>query len=126
MSMDEVQPTGTYKNCIQIYKLKLSAKQAQTDPVLEICILHDFGVIYDLKWCPYGAYEEVSIHFLIYNVFLFKCDFHKSANSELPKLGILTIACGDETIRTMVVPHPEVIRTKLNITNNKTIYRKFR
>ncbi|KAG1461298.1 hypothetical protein G6F46_004108 [Rhizopus delemar] len=103
MSMDEVQPTGTYKNCIQIYKLKLSAKQAQTDPVLEICILHDFGVIYDLKWCPYGAYEE-------------------SANSELPKLGILTIACGDETIRTMVVPHPEVIRTKLNITNNKTIY----
>lgn len=59
MSLDEVQPTGTYHNCIQIWKMKLSAKQTQEDPIMDICILHDFGVIYDLKWCPYGAYEEV-------------------------------------------------------------------
>ncbi|CAO3698895.1 unnamed protein product [Rhizopus stolonifer] len=102
MSLDEVQPTGTYHNCIQIWKMKLSAKQVQEDPIMDICILHDFGVIYDLKWCPYGAYEEES-------------------EQGLPKLGILTVACGDSTIRTFIVPHPDAIRSDLNV-DTRTLY----
>lgn len=25
---------------------------------LEVCILHEFGCVYDIKWCPYGGYES--------------------------------------------------------------------
>lgn len=56
--LDEILATGSYKNAIQIWKLKLSTKQPSEDPILDLCLLHDFGVIHDLKWCPYGAYEE--------------------------------------------------------------------
>lgn len=56
--LDEMQATGEYKNAIQIWKLKLSTKQPAEDPILDLCLLHDFGVIHDLKWCPYGAYED--------------------------------------------------------------------
>ncbi|KAI9253231.1 hypothetical protein BY458DRAFT_443350 [Sporodiniella umbellata] len=61
MGLDEIQPEGEYQNCIQLWKLRLSARQKQEDPVLALCILHDFGVVYDLKWCPYGTYEEVNL-----------------------------------------------------------------
>lgn len=56
--LDELQPTGSYKNAVQIWKLKLSSKRPSEDPVLDMCLLHDFGVIHDLKWCPYGVYED--------------------------------------------------------------------
>lgn len=56
--LDEIQQTGEYKNAIQIWRLKLSSKQPLEDPNLDLCLLHDFGVIHDLKWCPYGAYED--------------------------------------------------------------------
>lgn len=57
----EVQPRGSYKNCIQLWRLELTVQGEQAvDPVLDVCILHDFGIVRDLKWCPYGAYEEVS------------------------------------------------------------------
>ncbi|KAJ3092969.1 hypothetical protein HK102_013759 [Quaeritorhiza haematococci] len=32
--------------------------QHQNMPMLELCILHDFGCVHDLKWCPYGGYED--------------------------------------------------------------------
>lgn len=62
INIGSIQPTGSYKNAIQIWKLKLSVQPPQEDAVLDMCILHDFGVVYDLKWCPYGTYEtEVKI-----------------------------------------------------------------
>ncbi|KAI7882810.1 uncharacterized protein EV154DRAFT_428336, partial [Mucor mucedo] len=57
IGIGDIQPTGTYKNAIQIWKLSLSVHE-QVDPVLDMCLLHDFGVIFDLKWCPYGTYQE--------------------------------------------------------------------
>ena len=59
IGLNEEQPTVTYKNCVQLWKLKLSVKQEPEEPLLDVCILHDFGAVYDLKWCPYGVYEEV-------------------------------------------------------------------
>lgn len=96
VGMNDLQPTGSYKNCIQIWKLKLSTK-TQEDPLLDLCILHDYGVVFDLKWCPYGAYEEE------------KSDA-AGAPTTLPKLGILSFSCGDGTLRTIVVPHPASVR----------------
>lgn len=52
-------PTGTYKNAIQIWKLHLSVNDDPVEPRLDLCLLHDFGPVKSLDWCPYGAYEEV-------------------------------------------------------------------
>ncbi|KAL9545340.1 hypothetical protein MBANPS3_007189 [Mucor bainieri] len=90
--LDDIQATGEYKNSIQIWKLKLSTKQPSEDPLLDLCLLHDFGVIHDLKWCPYGAYEDGDV------------------NEGLPKLGVLALTCGDGTLRILVVPHPNAVR----------------
>lgn len=59
--MNEVQETGSYKNYIQIWKCKLSTKEEPEDPELVMCLFHSFGVIHDMKWCPYGAYQQVCI-----------------------------------------------------------------
>jgi WD40 repeat protein len=115
IGMEEYQPTGTYKNCIQIWKLRLSVQQTQEDPILDLCLLHDYGVIYDIKWCPYGTYEEEKDN--------------TAEEGSFPKLGILTFACGDGTIRTIVVPHPDAVRkhmipppTTRESPNNQTVY----
>lgn len=113
VGMEEFQPTGSYKNCIQIWKLKLSVTQTQEEPKLDLCLLHDYGVIYDMKWCPYGTYEE---------------EDHEQG---LAKLGILSFACGDGTIRTIVVPHPNSVRKQMLTTNNEeeeeeTVYLKIK
>jgi hypothetical protein len=60
--MNEVQETGSYKNYIQIWKCKLSTKEEPEDPELVMCLFHSFGVIHDMKWCPYGAYQQVCMH----------------------------------------------------------------
>lgn len=52
-------PTGTYKNAIQIWKLHLSVNDDPVEPKLDLCLLHDFGPVKSLDWCPYGAYEQV-------------------------------------------------------------------
>jgi hypothetical protein len=42
------------KGCIQIWKY------INDKPELDMCILHEFGVVYELKWMPYGGYESKS------------------------------------------------------------------
>lgn len=58
ITMDTIQPTGSYKNAIQIWKLKLSVERSSESAELDMCLLHDYGVVYDLKWCPYGTFES--------------------------------------------------------------------
>ncbi|KAJ8661026.1 hypothetical protein O0I10_003248 [Lichtheimia ornata] len=86
-------PTGTYKNAIQIWKLHLSVNDDPVEPRLDLCLLHDFGPVKSLDWCPYGAYEE-------------------ELEKDIPKLGILSIVCGDNTVRLIVVPHPNALRQR--------------
>ncbi|KAI7900967.1 uncharacterized protein BX663DRAFT_438154 [Cokeromyces recurvatus] len=63
IEMNQRQPTGAYKNCIQIWRMILSVEVPYEEPVLDLCLLHDYGVIFDLRWCPYGVYEDnVSIN----------------------------------------------------------------
>ncbi|KAI8377787.1 uncharacterized protein BYT42DRAFT_496756 [Radiomyces spectabilis] len=50
-----------YKNCVQIWRCQTSIHAEETDPVLDLCLLHDYGTVSQLKWCPYGVYEEVRL-----------------------------------------------------------------
>lgn len=43
--------------CIQLWKIPPSSGKNNV-PVLDLCILHDFGTVWDLCWCPYGGYES--------------------------------------------------------------------
>lgn len=42
-------------NAIQIWKCK--SLISKFTPVLDMCILHDFGVVVDFKWCPFSVYD---------------------------------------------------------------------
>ncbi|KAI8980348.1 hypothetical protein BDB01DRAFT_851955 [Pilobolus umbonatus] len=85
---------STSPNCIQIYKYDVLDDTTS----LYMCILHDQGDIFDLKWCPY-----------------FLSNKHKDV------LGILGVLSADGQIRFMVVPHPHELR-KLN--SRKPVYLK--
>jgi len=30
-------------------------------PFLDLVLLHDYGYVCDLKWCPYGGYEKETL-----------------------------------------------------------------
>ncbi|KAI7870192.1 WD40-repeat-containing domain protein [Spinellus fusiger] len=90
-TLNEIQ--SGYQNALQIWRYGQTTGLDTEKPSLAMCILHDYGVVYELKWCPYGAYEEVS-----------------SVQGTWPKLGILAAAFGDGTVRLLVVPHPKAIQ----------------
>lgn len=87
------------KNAIQIYQTT-SDTTPSNPPKLDLCILHDFGVIVDFKWCPYSVYDTTD------------------------KLGILAILFGNGQIKVLVVPHPQHIRNQEEISTDETLYRK--
>lgn len=50
-------------------------------------------------------------------------------NEGLPKLGVLAIVCGDGTLRTLVVPHPNAVRKHMcsdNVNPQATVYCKYK
>jgi hypothetical protein len=66
--VEEEEDDPNMKNCIQIWSIpncidekSVSSSVAEASNAqkaeLELCILHDFGCVYDVKWCPYGGYE---------------------------------------------------------------------
>ncbi|KAI8149831.1 hypothetical protein BJV82DRAFT_503387 [Fennellomyces sp. T-0311] len=57
----DFHPTGSYKNTIMIWRCECSVEKTAAEPVLDLCLLHDFGPIKEFKWCPYGTYEEVCL-----------------------------------------------------------------
>lgn len=84
------------RNAIQIWQYT-----DETAPKLSMCILHEFGIVIDFKWCPFSVYDEQD------------------------KLGILAVLFGDGDIRLFVVPHPQLVHHQENIDEQETIYRKF-
>jgi hypothetical protein len=65
-----------------------------------MCIFHDFGVVMDLKWCPFSVYEIKG------------------------KLGILAVLFSDGEVRLFVIPHPLYVREQESIPMDHTIYCK--
>ncbi|CEP10880.1 hypothetical protein [Parasitella parasitica] len=70
-------------NVIQIWKCRSCITKFK--PMLDMCILHDFGVVVDFKWCPYSVYD-------------------------VEKLGILAAMFNNGEIRLLVVPHPQHVK----------------
>ncbi|KAI8371724.1 uncharacterized protein BYT42DRAFT_501953, partial [Radiomyces spectabilis] len=59
--LHEKQEPGSYHNCIQIWRADLQLESERSAIMLDMCILHDFGVVQDLKWCLFGGYREVPL-----------------------------------------------------------------
>ncbi|KAI7892019.1 WD40-repeat-containing domain protein [Mucor mucedo] len=85
------------RNAIQIWQCT-SDTNSSLKPQLDMCILHDFGVVVDFKWCPSSVYDEAD------------------------KLGIMTVLFGDGQVRVFVVPHPNLVREQNNIPLEETVY----
>ncbi|ORY98787.1 hypothetical protein BCR43DRAFT_207271 [Syncephalastrum racemosum] len=101
----EIAVTATYKNCIQLWRLRLSSEEP-LENTLDVCILHEYGPVLGVDWCPYGAYEETS-----------------DDEKHLPKLGLLSAIFGDGSVRIMTIPHPKALRRRMEIQDpNETIY----
>lgn len=86
-------------NAIQIWHCT-SDTNASLKPKLDMCILHDFGVVMDFKWCPLSVYDEKG------------------------KLGIIAVLFSDGEVRVFVVPHPKLVREQENISLEETLYSK--
>ncbi|EPB83806.1 hypothetical protein HMPREF1544_09439 [Mucor circinelloides 1006PhL] len=84
-------------NAIQIWKCK--SLISKFTPVLDMCILHDYGVVVDFKWCPFSVYDT-------------------------KKLGILAVMFSNGIIRLFVVPHPQNMRKKGKSSQRDTVYIK--
>ncbi|KAI8332065.1 hypothetical protein BC941DRAFT_437408 [Chlamydoabsidia padenii] len=99
-------------NCIQLWKLNLATTEQEESPVLDLVLLHDYGDVRDLRWCPYGAYEETTTN----------------DSEDLPKLGILAGCFGDGTVRCFVIPHPNTLRVRLGVDagNQDPVYLKIK
>ncbi|RCH99100.1 hypothetical protein CU098_010494 [Rhizopus stolonifer] len=80
--IDEDTQTDKRYNVVQLWSFSSSPEQMKQNPKLEMCILHEYGAISDLKWAPFNAYDE-------------------------KKLGIAAVLFVDGSIRILVVPHPK-------------------
>lgn len=89
----------SYHNAIQIWHCT-SDTNVPLKPKLDMCILHDFGIVTDFKWCPHSVYDEKD------------------------KLGILAVLFGDGHVRVFVVPHPKLLREQENISLEERVYSK--
>jgi hypothetical protein len=63
-SLDEALDPINCHNTIQIWSFNSSTTTKQR-PRLDMCLLHDYGVVTDFKWCPFSVYEE-KVRFILF------------------------------------------------------------
>jgi hypothetical protein len=57
-----------HPNIIQLWSMNCDSNnegelQGKPDAYLALCILHSYGAVFDLKWCPYGNWmKAVSVN----------------------------------------------------------------
>lgn len=61
---------------------------AEIIPELDFCLVHDYGRIWSLVWCPSGCYDN-------------------------KRLGLLAAACSDGTVRVFSVPNPSSLNKEI-------------
>ncbi|ORX79502.1 WD40 repeat-like protein [Anaeromyces robustus] len=109
------------KGCIQLWNVgKLSDENNDEiiTPFLDLIILHDYGYVSDLKWCPYGGYEVES---------LFEAKKKNDPSIKkgvLPRLGILAASFGDGSTKIFVIPHPHTLKESLGVDKDQPLYVK--
>lgn len=82
-----------------------------TQPNFEFGIAHNYGLVWDMEWCPFGnTFESVSDY---------KAKIQNERPNILPRLGLLAMACGDGYVRIMSIPHPaSIIKNQSNLSIN--------
>ncbi|RUS23613.1 hypothetical protein BC938DRAFT_474877, partial [Jimgerdemannia flammicorona] len=138
---DEHHPIGERlagKGMVQVWRVDTRiggpAPDEEKGPTLELCIVHEYGCAYDIKWCPYGTYEASRLHpsmnrpsnlppsrsisiptitthfpWAILQPDTLVLDTG-SLRDTVPKLGVLAVAFGDGVVRMFAVPHPRAMR----------------
>ncbi|XP_062576263.1 general transcription factor 3C polypeptide 2-like, partial [Saccostrea cucullata] len=105
--MDECHETKSLysgKGAIQLWNIgelnSLYPKNSMSSnvPVLEFCLSHSFGVIYQLCWCPSNAWENKD----------------EKPSLHLPRLGLLAGAFSDGNVHIYSIPQPD----SLNLENH--------
>jgi WD40 repeat protein len=88
--------TPTSKGCIQLWEVPVEcldvAKEPLTQPRLDVVLCHDFGTVFDLRWCPVGCYQKVG-------------------ESDFPRLGVFAATFHDGSLRVFSVPHATALRS---------------
>ncbi|KAG0019666.1 hypothetical protein BGZ81_009635 [Podila clonocystis] len=115
---DQTYPLGkqdSHPNVIQIWSVRCDTDEEgilQGDPevYMSLCILHSYGAVLDMKWCPNGNLMEAG-----------------TEPGSLMRLGILAATFSDGTIRIFSIPEPKSLQTHLDIDSNskETIYIQF-
>ncbi|KAG0366412.1 hypothetical protein BGX24_003706, partial [Mortierella sp. AD032] len=106
IARDQLYPLGkqdAHPNMIQVWSMNCNTNdqgelQGSPQTYLALCILHSYGAVFDLKWCPTGGHMDAG-----------------SSNGDLTRLGILAAAFSDGTIRVFSVPEPKSLRANLGI-----------
>ncbi|KAF9298869.1 hypothetical protein BGZ88_003733 [Linnemannia elongata] len=106
IARDQLYPLGkqdAHPNMIQIWSMNCNTNdqgmlQGNPETYLSLCILHSYGAVLDLKWCPTGGHMGAS-----------------SSNGDLTRLGILAAVFSDGTIRIFSVPEPKSLQAHLGI-----------
>ncbi|KAF9313856.1 hypothetical protein BGZ91_006148, partial [Linnemannia elongata] len=106
IARDQLYPLGkqdAHPNMIQIWSMNCNTNdqgmlQGNPETYLSLCILHSYGAVLDLKWCPTGGFMGAS-----------------SSNGDLTRLGILAAVFSDGTIRIFSVPEPKSLQAHLGI-----------
>lgn len=73
---------------IQFWNFGPLRNNSKITPHLEFCIAHDFGVLYDLEWCPSGCYDLT----------------FPSGDDKQRRLGLLSVASVDSNVYVYSVP----------------------
>jgi hypothetical protein len=64
---EDIDPNNSY-NAIQIWSFSSSPADKQS-PRLDMCLLHDYGVVVDFKWCPFSVYKDkVPFYLFIFGI----------------------------------------------------------
>lgn len=105
---DQLYPLGkqdAHPNVIQIWSMNCNTNdqgvlQGESSASLDLCILHSYGAVFDLKWCPTGGYMKSG-----------------TVPGDLVRLGILAATFSDGTIRIFSIPEPESLREHIKKTD---------
>ncbi|KAF9124944.1 hypothetical protein BGW39_007775 [Mortierella sp. 14UC] len=106
IARDQLYPLGkqdAHPNMIQIWSMNCNTNdqgelQGSPQTYLALCILHSYGAVFDLKWCPTGGRMDAG-----------------ASDGDLTRLGILAAAFSDGTIRVFSVPEPRSLQAHLGI-----------
>ncbi|CAB4012504.1 General transcription factor 3C polypeptide 2, partial [Paramuricea clavata] len=79
------------KGVLQIWRVPKLRNGIRPTEQPEFClgIVHDYGPVWDARWCPSGAWDPLS-----------------PQDGELRRLGLLALACADGRVRIFSVPFP--------------------